>query len=105
MPIPEIGPENQWFFLSFFSEIPASNKCPPVNLEKDIATTSCSKFLNLLFNNQTNKSLFSLLVQVKDMNMGFLALFVCVQVLRPSQPNGVMSSAVSLPIHMFTGQA
>ena len=28
---------------------------------------------------------------------------VCVEVLRPSQPNGVMSSAVSLPNHMFTG--
>ena len=32
-------------------------------------------------------------------------LFVCVEVLRPSQPNGVMSSAVSLPSHTFTGQA
>ena len=32
-------------------------------------------------------------------------LFVCVEVLWPSQPNGVMSSAVSLPNHMFTGQA
>ena len=31
--------------------------------------------------------------------------FVCVAVLRPSQPNGVMSSAVSLPNHTFTGQA
>ena len=30
---------------------------------------------------------------------------VCVEVLRPSQPNGVMSSVVSLPNHMFTGQA
>ena len=30
---------------------------------------------------------------------------VCVGVLRPSQPNGVMSSAVSLPNHTFTGQA
>ena len=29
--------------------------------------------------------------------------FVCVEVLRPSQPNGVMSSAVSLPNHTFTG--
>ena len=28
-----------------------------------------------------------------------------VEVLRPSQPNGVMSSAVSLPNHKFTGQA
>ena len=31
--------------------------------------------------------------------------FVCVGVLRPSQPNGVMSSVVSLPSHTFTGQA
>ena len=30
---------------------------------------------------------------------------VCVQVLWPSQPNEVMSSAVSLPNHSFTGQA
>ena len=31
--------------------------------------------------------------------------FVCVEVLQPSQPNGVMSSAVSFPNHTFTGQA
>ena len=31
-------------------------------------------------------------------------LFVCVEVLRPSQPNGVMSGTVSLP-NKFTGQA
>ena len=30
---------------------------------------------------------------------------VCVEVLRPSQPKGVMSSVVSLPNHTFTGQA
>ena len=30
---------------------------------------------------------------------------VCIEVLRPSQPIGVMSSAVSLPNHTFTGQA
>ena len=30
--------------------------------------------------------------------------FVCIEVLRPSQPNGVMSSMVSLPNHTFTGQ-
>ena len=38
-------------------------------------------------------------------NSGDPDQFVCVEVLRPSQPNGVMSSAVSLPNHMFTGQA
>ena len=32
-------------------------------------------------------------------------LFVCVEVLGPSQPNGVMSSMVSLPDNTFTGQA
>ena len=30
---------------------------------------------------------------------------LCLFVLRPSQPNGVMWSAVSLPNHTFTGQA
>ena len=35
----------------------------------------------------------------------YLYLFVCAEVLRPSQPNGVMSSAVNLPNHTFTGQA
>ena len=30
---------------------------------------------------------------------------VCVEVLGPSQPNGVMSSVVSLLNHTFTGQA
>ena len=32
-------------------------------------------------------------------------MFVCVEVLRPSQPSGVMSSAVSLPNNTFTRQA
>ena len=32
-------------------------------------------------------------------------VLVCVEVLQPSQPNGVMSSTVSLPNHTFTGQA
>ena len=31
--------------------------------------------------------------------------FVCVEVLWPCQPIGVMLSAVSLPNHTFTGQA
>ena len=37
--------------------------------------------------------------------MSFVCLFVCVEVLRPSQPSWVMSSAVTLPNHIFTGQA
>ena len=46
----------------------------------------------------------TLILQVKENEPSVLE-FVCVEVLRPSQPNGVMSSAVSLPNHTFTGQA
>ena len=38
-------------------------------------------------------------------HLSILDEFVCVEVLRPSQPNEVLSSAVSLPNHTFTGQA
>ena len=38
-------------------------------------------------------------------NNGDTDQFVCVEVLRPSQPNRVMSSVVSLPNHTFIGQA
>ena len=34
-----------------------------------------------------------------------MMFFVCVEVLRPSQPIWVMSSAVNLPNHTFAGQA
>ena len=37
--------------------------------------------------------------------LGLHCLLVGVEVLRPSQPNGVMSSAISLPNRTFTGQA
>ena len=37
--------------------------------------------------------------------LAYMLLFVCVELLWPSQPNGVMLSAVSLPNHTFTGQA
>ena len=38
-------------------------------------------------------------------SMSVNMVIVCVEVLRPSQPSGVISSAVSLPNHTFTGQA
>ena len=38
-------------------------------------------------------------------SLSVIDLFVCVEVLPPSQPNRVMSSAVSLPNHNFIGQA
>ena len=36
---------------------------------------------------------------------GEVCLFVCVEGLRSSQPNGVISSLVSLPNHTFPGHA
>ena len=38
-------------------------------------------------------------------DQGPTLVWFCVEVLRPSQPNMVMSSAFSLPNHTFTGQA
>ena len=43
--------------------------------------------------------------QINLLSMTLTGICVCVEVLRPSQPNGVMSSAVRLPNHTFTGQA
>ena len=39
-----------------------------------------------------------------EVNMTYIS-FVCVEFLQLCQPNGVMSSTVSLPNHTFTGQA
>ena len=41
----------------------------------------------------------------KSVYCEYLFDFVCVEVLRPSQPNGVLSSTVSLSNHTVTGQA
>ena len=59
----------------------------------------------ILFSRKNNKniSIYCLLKLLPSMLS--VKNFVCVEVLRPSQPNGVMSSAVSLPNHTFTGQA
>ena len=58
---------------------------------------------------QCDKILFYKTFIICIMNKHFFetenCLFVCVEVLQPSQPTGVMSSAVSLPNHTFTGQA
>ena len=51
-----------------------------------------------------DKEVFFSISQKENFEVSMI-LFVCVEVLWPSQPNGVMSSAVSLPNHTFTGQA
>ena len=61
----------------------------------------------LIFGARTNEHLFCKGVTTAPNNArgAVGTTFVCVEVLRPRQPNGVMSSAVSLPNHTFTGQA
>ena len=49
------------------------------------------------------RPIYTIMLNINESNER--VLFVCVEVLRPSQPNGVMSSVVSLPNHTFTGQA
>ena len=60
---------------------------------------------NLGYRNGTILAILNLHVATMPPTKFHLNLFVCVEVLRPSQPNGVMSTAVSLPNHRFTGQA
>ena len=48
---------------------------------------------------------FVLVSEVQCASAVWFCLFVWFEVLRPSQPSGVMLSAVSLPNHTFTGQA
>ena len=56
-------------------------------------------YLPLAFSRQGHKN------DIQWIKSTVWSLFVCVEVLRPSQPNGVMSSVVSSPNHTFTGQA
>ena len=56
------------------------------------------KFMNYLLVRNSNS-------KTKRRYNYILKYFVCVEALRLSQHNGVMSSAVSLPNHTFTGQA
>ena len=68
-------------------------------------------FFSLFFSAETGPLLFEAIVSLFNESpclvwiVSFAIIFVCVEVLRRSQPNGVMSSAVSLTNHTFTGQA
>ena len=61
--------------------------------------------LNFKKKKKKKRKILNVLHTVVEVFNCIVFLFVCVEVLRPSQPNGVMSSAVSLPNHTFTGQA
>ena len=72
----------------------------------------------LFFSNDHSKTVVSLWILVASRCGAFIVfgpvliyccclvgLFVCVEVLRPSQPIWVMSGVVNLPNHTFTGQS
>ena len=67
--------------------------------------------LSLIFSNQVtvdkyrNDLIINIQVYSAVNKVRIPVFFVCAEVLQPSQPNGVMLSAVSLPNHTFTGQA
>ena len=58
----------------------------------------------ILLNDVINCLDYDVSLYVDDFCICFRSKIVCFEVLRPSKPNGVMSSAVSLPNHTFTGQ-
>ena len=76
-------------------------------LGRDILTTNhnCPKILSGPFYHPSKTAVWKANSVDPDQTQHSVCLFVCVEVLRPSQPNGVMSSTVSLPNHTFTGQA
>ena len=80
------------FVLRFYS---------PVNQKILLDKALSQPFLFILYKNINCKYLFT----ASDKALFSTLNFVCVDVLQPSQPNGVMSSMVSLPNHTFTGQA
>ena len=55
--------------------------------------------------NQRKLILLSTIRLKNEMHDAVYFFGVCVEVLQPSQPNGVISSVVNLPNHIFTGQA
>ena len=61
-------------------------------------TDTCPYFLR-----KKNENISKCHLLISLFNTKFL--FVCVEVLRPSQPSWVMWCMVSLPNHTFTGQA
>ena len=65
--------------------------------------SSVEVFMRSIFNH-AYATLFSDFLY-KSVCCGYSFDFVCVEVLRPSQPSGVLSSTVSLSNHTFTGQA
>ena len=81
----------------------------PSSGPKVIKLFSCSTKLSmkfvLLINIKLLNIAISFLLNIAEHENFSANKYVCVEVLRPSQPNGVMSSAVSLPSHTFTGQA
>ena len=87
-----------------------TEECPleqPQTEEQPLETTETVSTEEILDVNSklAVNSFVTIKLETKKSQACYFADFVCVEVLQPSQPSGVMSSAVSLPNHTFTGQA
>ena len=71
------------------------------------STSPTDNFMSVSFFSHWNRCIccLNLLELFLTQHLWDPCLFVGVEVSRPSQPDGVMVSSVSLPNHMFTGQA
>ena len=78
--------DNKLKYFSYLSKRTGSD----ISCKLSPVETICMKY-QILFSGKNKTKYFN--------------LFVCVEVLQPSQPSGVMSRAVSLPNPTFTGQA
>ena len=96
-----------WYIITFKNNQPEKKKKKKKKKKTEKKADDSHEMSNLIFShiNKSYNGLIPVLRQmwliVKVSHLGF----VCFEVLRPSQPSGVMSSAVSLPNHTFTGQA
>ena len=108
---------NLYHSLSKFSRQPIEEISPKIGSDislfpKETICIECQS----LFSSKNKKNIskcqlkflpkvLSIKVQIYETISGRIkegnSLFVCVEVLRPSQPNGVMSSVVSLPNHVY----
>ena len=72
----------------------------------ELPTHGKDSFSALLVENHSPNPQEKIILQIRGReSMSGEVGFVCVAILRPSQPNEVMSSAVILPNHTFSGQA
>ena len=89
-----------WAYNQYLTQTDGINLCFPQKINNNLLQT-----VNIPYSRTIIYCSVIQFVTRCTRKVGYHEDFVCVEVLQPSQPNGVMSSMVSLPNHTFTGQA